>query len=285
MFAFHKNCHNFIIDTIEEATAACEKRRPNMPAVYSSKTSSGRTTDQLHLITPQEFDVAMATTSTELIGRAETKIEGFRNEVSGLRKRCANPRPQGEESIVDINDSDIEDIQDDIGDVDSDFEWELLMPKPVKKEPTNVAGDSADDVLHPINNQNVAGDLNSLPMIDPGVAEISGDGMQPISNETVVGNLNSIDGDMQKSNDPEVVGNSDGMQPSNNQSMFEDSNIGEIHSNEEADGMVRNDVSPSSESTQQAIEDVLSGNLHYVEDVSILYEVKTLSNCNQIIFI
>lgn len=62
------------------------------------------------------------------------KIEGYLEEVSGLRKRCATRRPQAEESTVEINDSDIEDIQDDIGDVDSEYEIELLMPMPIIKD-------------------------------------------------------------------------------------------------------------------------------------------------------
>lgn len=99
------------------------------------KRSSGRTTAQLHSITPQEFDVAMTTTTTEFVDRAETKIEGFREEVSGLRQiRCANKRPRGDNMLLEINDSDIENIQDDIDDFDSDYEIELLMPKPVNKE-------------------------------------------------------------------------------------------------------------------------------------------------------
>lgn len=204
--------------------ADCENRRSIMPAVYNSKTSSGRTTEQLHLITPQEFDVAMATTSTELIGRADVKIEGYLEEVSDLRKRCATRRPQAEESTVEINDSDIEDIQDDIGDADSEYEIELLMPKPIiKEEPIMDAGNSVDD------------------------------------------------GDVLSPNRPGVVESSDQLSSgstSNNQNMLNDSN--ETYCSE-VEAAARNEVSSSLEMAHQAVEDALSGNLHYAEDVSMSY--------------
>lgn len=242
-----------------------------MPPVYNSKTSSGRTTEQLHLITPQEFDVAMATTSTELIGRAEVKIEGFRNEVSGLRKRCAERRPQSEESAVDINDSDIEDIQDDIGDVDSDFEIELLMPKPVKEE-SQIDADLANSGRPPHINQSVAGCSNSsvdgnmrtsnrLDVAENSDRLWSGD-VQSRDNQSVAGGLNSS-----ADNVAENLNLS-----GSNQNVSNDSDA--TYWDAEADGLARNEVSSSSEPAEQAIEDGFSGNLHYVQDVSIFNELK-----------
>lgn len=291
-----------------------------MPAVYNTKTSSGRTTQQLHLLTPQEFDVAMAGTSTALIGRAEIKIEGFRNEVSVLRKRCAERRPQNHESIVNINDSDIEDIQDDIGDIDSDTEIELLMPKPVKEENDDV-GDSSHNVMQPHDQQNISGNLDSLidvdmqPMnsgnvhvdhsidavVEPPKGSVVNDSvnhdgainllernMQPSSSDDARSSDNlqnvttqnspdvigsSADVPQSKSTDDAVISGRSSLQSSTDHDLFA-GNIGATQTNEEE---VEN--ASSSDSARQDINDAFSGNLQYVEDVSILRKVKKLCNC------
>lgn len=234
-------------DSSEEATEYCEARRSQMPAVYNPKTSDGRTTKQLHLVTHIEFDIAIATASNELIENAEIKIEGFLNEVSSLRKRCAYVQPHSD-SIVDINESDIEDIQDDMDDGDSDIEFELLMPKPAKEEQPSDTECLVKDKVH-----------------------------QSASN-------NAIDCDMQTLNNSNVAGNSqddvlepiDVPQNSNRLANYEiqainNQNISDESNNGQNKSINRNDVSPSSE---QTIEDPFSGNFQFVQDVSIFYEIE-----------
>lgn len=161
----------------------------------------------------------MATTRSELVDRAEAKIEGFREEVSSLRKRCANKRPQGDDMPLEINDSDIEDIQDDMDDVDSDYEFELLMPKPVKIE---FVGNSVADNLNPPNSN----------ILENSVQSTSGGGSSPSNKESGTNANSSADSDATYFDEDEAT----------------------------------NNVSSSSEN--EKIDDPLSGNLHYVEDVS-----------------
>lgn len=271
----------------------------------------------------------MAETSTALIGRAETKIEGFRTEVSSLRKRCAERRPQNYESFVDIDDSDIEDIQDDIGDIDSDTEIELLMPKPVKEENDDVC-DSSDNIMQPHDQQNISDNLNSLvdfdtqPLNSQNVHvnhSVDGDVEPPNGsnvNDKHENEMNSLERNMQpsssydagssdnlrnvtpqnsparicssndlpdgsvpqsKNTDVDVISDRSSLQSSTTQDMFA-GHIAVTQTNEEeVDIMNSNENSFSSDSAQQDINDAFSGNLKYVEDVSILRKVKKICNC------
>lgn len=86
--------------------------------------SSGRTNAQLNLLTTAECNGAITTNAHAIHTRYDVKIERFADEISDLRHRFLN-LPEN-----NLNDSDILEIQEDIDDIDSDIELEILCPRP-----------------------------------------------------------------------------------------------------------------------------------------------------------
>lgn len=81
-------------------------------------------------MTTQEFSGALQVNKDAFDTRLEVKVENFTGEIAELRGRIVKHNIHG----IDLDDSDIEDIQDDINDIDSDVELEILCPKPIKQE-------------------------------------------------------------------------------------------------------------------------------------------------------
>lgn len=111
-----------------EAVKYLEKRRPIVPAVYSLEKSGGRQFKDTHLLSETEYNNAIGTNFNAMNNRFVVKTEKFCEEISGLRNRITAYNVSDIDDGLD--DSDVEFIQDEIDDNDSDLEFEALMPKP-----------------------------------------------------------------------------------------------------------------------------------------------------------
>lgn len=119
-------------DTQAEAVHYVEKRRQIIPAVYNLARSEGRSKEETKLLSSKEYNNALGSGFTALNARFEVKKEKFCDEVSELRKRICEYNSKGIHEAADLDDSDLEFLQDEVEESDSDIEFEALLPKPVE---------------------------------------------------------------------------------------------------------------------------------------------------------
>lgn len=89
--------------------------------------SEGRTTNETKLLSSSEYNNALQSGYTALNHRFEVKSEKFCEEISELRHKISDYNLNG---IGGLDDSDIEFLQDEIDESDSDAEFEAILPKP-----------------------------------------------------------------------------------------------------------------------------------------------------------
>lgn len=136
------------IDSKADAVAYVERRRVQLPPVYNTKRSEGRTTAQTKLLSATEYNNALDSGFTAMNNRFVLKTEKFCDEVAELRKRIVEYNNANVDCTDGLDDSDIEFLRDEIDESDSDIEFDAIaMPAPdiMKIEPTDENGDDTVD--------------------------------------------------------------------------------------------------------------------------------------------
>lgn len=110
-----------------------ENRREILPAVYNPKQSEGRTARETELLSSNEYNRALGSGFAALNNRFVIKTEKFCDEISELRQRIVKYNLNGDDGL-DLDDSDIEHLCDEVdnSDSDSDIEFQALVPKPAQ---------------------------------------------------------------------------------------------------------------------------------------------------------
>lgn len=127
-------------DTKAEGVEYLRRRREIIPGVYNPLLSEGRTTAQTRLLTGREYNIALNTGLNAMSNRFMVKQEVFIDEISELRKRCAD----AVDAIDGLDDSDIEFLREVVDESDNDSDFEALINQPETVQAENPIDNSND---------------------------------------------------------------------------------------------------------------------------------------------